>query len=122
MAACDAADGVTDGVIDDPRTCHFSATANICGEPTAPASNCLTAAEAEVIDRIWAGPRNAQGRKIWFGLDRGTSLTGLNGTNPFALGVTQFHWGEHDLNFDWRTVSADEYPQVARDARATSRT
>src|SRR5262245_53186850 len=23
VAACDAADGVTDGVIDDPRTCHF---------------------------------------------------------------------------------------------------
>ena len=44
VAACDAADGVTDGVIDDPRTCKFSATANICGTPTAPAANCLTPA------------------------------------------------------------------------------
>src|SRR6185369_10523308 len=25
IAACDASDGVTDGVIDDPRTCAFSA-------------------------------------------------------------------------------------------------
>jgi len=33
VTACDAADGVTDGIIDDPRTCHFSATANICGGP-----------------------------------------------------------------------------------------
>ena len=33
VAACDAADGVADGVIDDPRTCKFSATANICGTP-----------------------------------------------------------------------------------------
>ena len=60
VAACDAADGVIDGVIDDPRTCHFSATANICGTPTAPAANCLTPQEAEAIDKIWDGPRNAR--------------------------------------------------------------
>jgi len=115
VAACDAADGVTDGVIDDPRTCSFSAMANVCGTPTAPANNCLTAPEALAIDKIWDGPRNANGTKVWFGLDRGTSLTGLNGTNPFALGVTQFHWDEHDRSFDWKTVSIDEYPAVAED-------
>src|SRR5262244_1437436 len=115
VQACDAADGVLDGVIDDPRTCHFSATANICGATTAPAADCLTALEAEVIDKIWDGPRNTEGQRVWFGLDRGTNLAALNGTNPFALGVTQFHWDEHDRNFDWRTVSIDEYPQVAED-------
>ena len=96
--------------------------ANVCGTPTAPAANCLTAPEALAIDKIWDGPRNANGTKVWFGLDRGTSLTGLNGTNPFALGVTQFHWDEHDRTFDWKTVSIDEYPDVARTARAISRT
>jgi hypothetical protein len=115
VAACDPADGVTDGIIDDPRTCAFSARANVCGEPTAPAANCLTLQEADAIDRIWDGPRNTDGEKIWFGLDRGTSLPALNGTAPFFLGVTQFHWNEHDRNFDWTTVSADEYPQVAQD-------
>ena len=115
VAACDADDGVIDGVIDDPRTCTFSATENICGEPTAPAENCLTPAEAEAIDMIWDGPRNADGDKIWFGLDRGTNLRSLNGTNPFALGVTQFQWNEHDRNFDWTTVSIDGYAQVAQD-------
>jgi hypothetical protein len=115
VAACDAADGVMDGIIDDPRTCRFSATANICDTPTAPAANCLTPAEAEVIDRIWDGPRNTKGQRIWFGLDRGTTLAALNGTNPFFLGVTQFHWNEHDRTFDWRTVSVDGYPQVAQD-------
>jgi len=115
VSACDAADGVVDGIIDDPRTCGFSATANICGAPTAPATNCLTLQEAQAIDKIWDGPRNAEGNRIWFGLDRGTALTGLNGTNAFALGVTQFHWDEHDLLFDWKTVTGDEYPQVAQD-------
>ncbi len=115
VAACDAADGVTDGVIDDPRTCTFSARANVCGEPTAPATNCLTLQEADAIDKIWDGPRNARGNKIWFGLDRGTSLPALNGTAPFFLGVTQFHWDEHDRAFDWKTVTIDEYGQVAQD-------
>jgi hypothetical protein len=115
VAACDGADGVVDGVIDDPRTCTFSATANICGAPTAPAANCLTPAEADVIDEIWDGPRNAQGNKIWFGLDRGTNLAALNGGTPFALGVTQFHWDMHDRNFDWRTVSMDGYATVAQE-------
>lgn len=115
VAACDAGDGVTDGIIDDPRTCKFSATANICGVPGAPATNCLTPQEAAAIDKIWDGPRNGDGNRIWFGLDRGTALTGLNGTNPFALGVTQFHWDEHDLLFDWKTVTGDGYAQVAQD-------
>ena len=115
VAACDAADGVVDGLIDDPRTCKFSAKANICGAPNAPTENCLTEAEAEAIDKIWDGPRNAKGNKIWFGLDRGTSLPALNGTNPFFLGVIQFQWNTHDRTFDWRTVDIDGYSQVAQD-------
>src|SRR5215468_1734740 len=31
IKACDAADGVTDGIIDDPRKCTFRAESNICG-------------------------------------------------------------------------------------------
>jgi hypothetical protein len=115
IAACDAADGVTDGVIDDPRTCAFSAKANVCGTPTAPAANCLTSAEAEAIDKIWDGPRNGRGARIWFGLDRGTNLSALNGASPFSLGVVQFHWNERDRGFNWQTVSAATYSQVAQD-------
>jgi len=114
IAACDGNDGVVDGVIDDPRTCRFSATANICGTPTAPASNCLTPAEARAIDMIWDGPRNPRGDRIWFGLDRGTDLASLNGSTPFALGVTQFRWNMHDREFDWRTVSIEQYAEVAQ--------
>ncbi|HEY1262516.1 MAG TPA: tannase/feruloyl esterase family alpha/beta hydrolase [Terriglobales bacterium] len=115
VAACDAADGVTDGVIDDPRTCHFSARRNVCGAPTAPGENCLTEAEASAVDKVWDGPRNSRHEKIWFGLDRGTDFSVLDGPAPFPLGVTQFHWDEHDLNFDWQTVSLSGYPQVAQD-------
>jgi hypothetical protein len=115
VAACDAKDGVTDGIIDDPRSCTFSAKQNICGASTAPTANCLTDTEAEAIDRIWDGPRNTRGQKVWFGLDRGTSLPPLNGAFPFFLGVTQFHWNEHDRTFDWKTVAVDTYAQIAQD-------
>ena len=114
VAACDAKDGVTDGVIDEPRACTFSAQANVCGMPGAPAENCLTASEAEAIDLIWDGPRNPDGKRIWFGLDRGTNLAGLNGPSPFFLGVTQFHWNMHDPMFDWTTVTMDTYADVAQ--------
>jgi hypothetical protein len=114
IAACDANDGVLDGVIDEPRTCTFSAQANICGSATAPAANCLSAAEATAIDMIWDGPRNAEGTKIWFGLDRGTNIGSLNGTNPFALGVTQFRWNTIDRNFDWTKVSIAGYADIAQ--------
>src|SRR5262249_40948688 len=55
VAACDAADGITDGIIRDPRTCHFDARANVCGASTAPVSNCLTSEEANAINLIWDG-------------------------------------------------------------------
>ncbi len=115
VAACDAADGLKDGIIDDPRSCHFSAKANICGSLTAPAQNCLTANEAAAIDKIWDGPRNARGQKIWFGLDRGSDFRFLDGPFAFPLGVTQFRWDEHNRNFDWQTVTMTGYAKVAQD-------
>jgi len=123
IAACDANDGITDGIIDDPRTCHFSAKANICGRPGAPAApNCLTADEAAAVDKIWDGPRNKHGNRIWFGLDRGSDFSILDGPTPFALGVTQFEWNLIDPSFappstKWTTVSLAgkglSYPRVA---------
>ena len=114
VAACDAADGVTDGVIDDPRTCRFSATANICGTPGAPAANCLTPPRRRPSTRSGTG-RETRGQQDLVRAGSRDRPGGLNGTNPFALGVTQFHWDEHDLDFDWRTVTIDGYPQVAQD-------
>jgi hypothetical protein len=109
-AACDANDGVTDGIIDDPRTCTYSAANDpsaICladgGASADP--NCLTLAQAQAMDKIWDGPRNPSGVKIWFHSEPGSGTTVWNGANPFALGVTQFHWNEQDRQFDWRTVT-----------------
>src|SRR6266540_2496121 len=71
VAVCDALDGVIDGILGDPRACTFDAASNICGQPGAPAMNCLTPQEAEAVNRIWDGPRNDHGLRIWFPFGRG---------------------------------------------------
>jgi tannase/feruloyl esterase len=88
--ACDANDGVADGIIDDPRTCTFNAKANICGQPAAP--NCLTPQEADAVNVMWDGPRNDSGKRIWFPIDRGTDFNIWDGNVPFGLAPVQFGW------------------------------
>jgi hypothetical protein len=136
IAACDKIDGAQDGIIDDPRTCTFNAEANICNAQGAPAApNCLTPAEATAVNKLWDGPRNQLGNRIWFPLDRGTDFGGLDGPSPFPLGVIQFAWNEIDQSYEnplvgpppptiptstkWNTVTLAgvplSYPQVAQD-------
>src|SRR5206468_9135415 len=78
IAACDAKDGVEDGIIDDPRKCTYDPAALVCkgGGDTA---TCLTAQEASAIRKIWDGPTSTSGQRLWFGLERGTPLGFLAG-------------------------------------------
>jgi hypothetical protein len=103
VAACDAQDGVSDGVLGDPRACKFDAKANICGMPGAPATNCLTPQEADAVNRIWDGPRNDRGKRIWFAFGRGANA-GVTNAPPFggpggSLGI--FTWSHMDNNYDF---------------------
>lgn len=66
--------------IDDPRSCGFSARANICDVKGAPgAPNCLDADQAAAIDEIWAGPTNEYGQRVWYPFDKGIALGGGRG-------------------------------------------
>lgn len=62
LAACDARDGVTDGVMEDPRTCRFdlSTIAACSGGETGGA--CLTTAQAEVLRAIYSATEDAAGK------------------------------------------------------------
>ncbi len=56
MAKCDAIDGLTDGLIDDPRACRFDPARDVpaCREGT-DAADCLTPAQASAIAKIYGG-------------------------------------------------------------------
>src|SRR5205823_5359522 len=88
VAACDASDGVLDGVINDPRRCTYDPGALVCKNEGG--ASCLTPQEADAIRKIWNGPTDASGQRLWFGLERGAPLNFLAGNNPFPIATAHF--------------------------------
>ncbi len=75
IAQCDAADGLKDSQILDPRTCDFKAASLICKAGQSPAE-CLTPAQADAADRIYAPVKNPRtGALIYPGMPPGSELT-----------------------------------------------
>jgi pimeloyl-ACP methyl ester carboxylesterase len=117
VAACDASDGVTDGVIGDPRKCTYDPRALVCKSSDDPAS-CLTASEADAIRKIWNGPTAASGQRLWFGLERGTPLGALAGGNPFPIATAHFqYWLHQDAAFDWHALSEADFEAEFRSSQ-----
>src|SRR5439155_868617 len=65
VAACDTLDGVKDGVIDDPARCPFDPKALV---GTKVGDDTFTEADADVVRKIWEGPRGQDGTFLWHGL------------------------------------------------------
>jgi feruloyl esterase len=85
LAACDARDGVTDGVLDDPTKCGFDPAVLLCkGDET---DECLTEKQIAALKKIYSGPRDAKGRPIIPGFTPGGE-TGLGGWTPWITGGT----------------------------------
>lgn len=72
--ACDAKDGLKDGLIDDPRACDFKPASLRCR--AGDGADCLTAAEVGVLEKWYVGARDSKGRQLYPG---GVSL----GSEPF---------------------------------------
>lgn len=62
LKACDALDGVKDGILNDPRACHFNPDVLLCKGGSS--SDCLTAPQVAALKKIYAGPRTASGALI----------------------------------------------------------
>ncbi len=116
IAACDALDGITDGVIQDPRACTYSATQFVCtGSPGDPA-NCLTPQEAEAVDQIWQGPTGRQpDARLWFGYERGTNLNTAIPSDIFSEGWLTY-WVFKNPTFNWQTLTEDSFRQAFRES------
>ncbi|SMG59886.1 tannase/feruloyl esterase family alpha/beta hydrolase [Paraburkholderia susongensis] len=59
IAACGGGSGAADGLIADPRTCHFDPATIQCANNATSTSDCLSAAEVTTAKNIFNGPTDA---------------------------------------------------------------
>ena len=67
LAACDAQDGLKDGLLMDPRQCKWDPAAIQCKAGASDTTQCLTAPEVGVIRKIYSGPVNSKGESLSLG-------------------------------------------------------
>jgi len=127
VAACDALDGVRDGILEDPRQCHFDPASLRCsGEDR---SDCLTDAQVTALKQIYAGSMTTDGHQIYPGYESGGEL-GPNGwagviTGPAPMKAVQWQYARGFLtgmvfenpqydpmtfNFDEDVAAMDQKP------------
>lgn len=107
LEACDALDGVRDGLLEDPTRCHFDPKVLECKNGNGPA--CLTAPQVEAARKIYSGaidPRTRQ--QIFPGLEPGSELRWqvLGGPQAFAIGNDFFKYIVFkDPSWDFKTLN-----------------
>lgn len=67
LDACDGNDGLKDGIITDPQTCHFDPGTLRCPATGPTGANCLSAAQVDVARKFYDSARDSQGRVIYPG-------------------------------------------------------
>src|SRR4029077_15691669 len=94
LAACDAIDGLKDGLIDDPTKCHFDPHVLECKNGDAP--SCLTAAQVTAAKVVMSPVKDRKtGAEIFPGFEPGNELGWermLSGPDPYATAVDQFKY------------------------------
>ncbi|MFD8083551.1 tannase/feruloyl esterase family alpha/beta hydrolase [Kitasatospora sp. NPDC059722] len=87
VRACDGLDGAVDGLVGKPDECGFNPR-RLIGTTVECEGRQVTISEAdaEVVRRIWDGPRTPAGRKLWPGVPVGADLSGLAGSTVDAAG------------------------------------
>jgi len=110
LKACDANDGVTDKVIENPRACKFDPQVMAC-KPGEDNNSCLTPAQVEAARALYqplVNPRTKQ--VINTPLEVGSELgwTTFGGQQPFGV-ATQFYQFMVFTNpqWDWKTLNYD---------------
>ncbi len=73
---CDAADGVTDGMVFN-RSCKFDPKLLVCkGQKT---DGCLSSAQAAALEKGFAGPKDSKGRQVYPGFPFDTGIAATQG-------------------------------------------
>jgi feruloyl esterase len=117
LEACDAVDGIKDGVLDDPRRCKFDPGVLEC--KGADEATCLTKAQAQTARLIYMSPVNPKTKREITGLEPGSELGWTDqgwSQSARASGLDQFRflvfkdptWNIEKFNFETDIVRAEE--------------
>jgi feruloyl esterase len=117
LQACDALDGVKDGVLENPRLCRFDPKVLECkagDEPT-----CLTKPQVETARRIYAASTNPQTKREITSLEPGSELgwATWGGQQPLGISADMFKFVVFkDPNWDFKTFNWDKDIVLAEQA------
>jgi len=111
LEACDANDGVQDGLIEDPVRCKFDPGVLLCKNAGDP--DCLTAAQVEAARKVYMPGRNPRtGKELFGSLAPGSELGWTvmgGGPEPYAPILDQLKFVVfQDPAWDWRTFDFDK--------------
>jgi feruloyl esterase len=116
LEACDALDGVKDGVIEDPKRCTFDPKVLECRG--ADNSECLTAGQVEAARKIYSAAMNPKTRREITSLEPGSELGWATWGGPQPLGISFDHfkyvvfkdpaWDYRTFNFENDVVRAEQ--------------
>jgi feruloyl esterase len=110
LNACDARDGLKDGLIDDPTTCSFDPAVLLCKGGAG--ASCLTASQVEAARKIYSPAVNPHtGKELFSSLVPGTELgwdAHVTAAGPRDLGNDQYKYVVFkDPDWDWRSYDFD---------------
>jgi feruloyl esterase len=116
VGACDAIDGLKDGLIDDPTKCRFDPRVLECKTGDGPA--CLTTAQVATARVVMSPAKDRKtGAEIFPGFEPGTELGWarmLSGPDPYGTAVDQFKYIVFgNPNWNWRTFDHERDVAVA---------
>jgi feruloyl esterase len=110
IAACDANDGVKDGLIQDPAKCKFDPRTIECKGADSP--SCLTAPQVEAARKIYSNATNPRtGETLFPSLARGSEMgwAVLGAPEPSPIILDQYKYVVYkDPAWDWRTFDFDK--------------
>jgi feruloyl esterase len=116
LRACDAADGVKDGVIDSPTRCRFDPKVLVCKGADAP--NCLTPDQVETARTLYEAVKNpgtgndVLPRLLLPGSEPGWAI--LAGPEPLRYTVETFqNIVFKDVNWDWHRFNGSKDTDLA---------
>jgi feruloyl esterase len=94
LKACDANDGVRDGLVSDPERCVFDPSILLCGATNS--ASCLTQPQVDAVKQVYAGVKTVRGEPVYPGSAPGIeSGMRIQGGAPTDLQTNVFRYLAH---------------------------